>query len=177
MALTISGSAGQSGSLSLNDTTLSSSVTISLAGSLSTVTQPATIPANTSDSNWTLTGMYANSFYKGNLANLTTSKTSGGNITFNTIPNALCISGNCTYVNTLYVKDVGGGGVRIYWPSVLHSGAANDTANYTIVPPYGTLQITVPMQGLAVATSLLSLTSNANTTSAFVVLAYKDAAN
>ena len=169
MPVTLSGSAGQTGSLTLTDSDLNNTVQISLAGTVSVVTAPTSIPSNSSDSNWTLTGMYATSMYKGSLS-LTTSPTT---LTWSSISNALCNTGNATNVNVLYVKNLGTNGVRVYWPSVLHSGNTSDTANYTLVPAYGAMELTIPMLGVAVGTTAIKFASDANTTSAYVAIAYK----
>lgn len=170
MPLTLTGSTGQTGALVLNDSDTNSSVTVSLAGSMSVVTAPANIPANTSDSNWNVNAMYATTMYKNTL----TVNTTVSNLTFASLSNALCQSGNCTKVNSLYIKNLGNEPLQVSWATKLTSGTANGTTEYFSVPAYSIAMFSVPMAGLTVGTTGgISFKTAANSTSAYVVLAYQ----
>ena len=169
MAVTLTGSAGQSGSLTLNDSNLNTSTTLSLSGAMSIQASPANIPANSSDANWTLTGMYATNVYKGSI----TANTSGTTLTWSALNNALCSSGACAKVNLVYVKNLGGENLQVCWPTKLGSGTANSTTDYVTVPPYGIYELQVPMAGIAVTgTSGITFKTAANSTTAYTVIAY-----
>jgi len=170
MALTLTGTAGQTGSLVLTDTDINNTITVSLAGSMTVATAPANIPANTSDSNWNTGQIYSTSIYRSTLS-LTTSNTT---LTWASIGNALCQTGACTKVNVLYIKNLGAEAIQASWSSKLNSGTANSTTDYFVVPAYGIAMFSVPMDGLAVSgTNGLTLKTAANTTSAYVVIAHK----
>lgn len=170
MALTLTGSAGQTGSLVLTDSDINNTISVSLAGTMSVATAPANIPANTSDSNWNTGQIYSTSIYRSTVS-LTTSATT---LTWASIGNALCQTGACSKVNVLYIKNLGAEAVQASWSSKLNSGTANSTTDYMIVPPYGILMVSIPMNGLAVTgTTGLTLKTGANTTSAYVVIAHK----
>jgi hypothetical protein len=170
MPLTLSGSTGQTGSLVLTDTDINSTVSVSLDGSMSVVTAPANIPANTSDTNWNVNAMYATSMYKNTL----TANTTGTALSFSSVPNGLCQTGNCTKVNSLYVKNLGGENLTVSWSSKLNTGTANSTTDGFIVPPYGVAMFSIPMGGLTTAgTSGINFKTSANSTTAYVVLAYQ----
>lgn len=170
MPLTLTGSTGQTGSLVLNDSDTNSSTTVSIAGSMSVVTAPANIPANTSDSNWNVSAMYATNMYKNTL----TVNSTVSNITWSSINNGLCVSGNCTKVNSVYIKNLGSESLQVSWAGKLTSGTANGTTEYFSVPGYSVAMFSIPMAGLTVGTTGgISFKTAANSTTAYVVLAYQ----
>lgn len=157
---TLSGSVGTTGSLTLNDSNVSTSVTQALVSSKSVVAIPTTIPANSSASDWNTDQIYADTFYKGTLTSI--NSTTGTALTMATLSSALCTSTNVTRVQVLSVQNLGNETLKI-------AATAFTDGNIT-VPPYGDVLLRVPMNGVAAPTTI-TFRSGANTTSAFVVLA------
>lgn len=156
----LTGSVGTTGSLNLNDTDVGTSITQPLVSSKSVVETPATIPANSSASGWNTNQIYATNYYKNTLTGI--NSTTGTVLTMNTLSDALCGTVNITRVQVLSVQNLGAESLRI--------AATGLTDGNITVPPYGDIQIRVPMNGVA-APSTITFRSGANTTSAFVVLA------
>lgn len=157
---TLSGSAGTTGSLTLTDSNVSTSVTQPLVSSKSVVAIPANIPANTSATGWNTNQIYSDTFYKGTLTSI--NSTTGTVLTMNTLSDALCTATNVTRIQVLSVQNLGAESLRI--------AATGFTDGNITVPPYGDVLLRVPMNGVA-APSTITFRSGANTTSAFVVLA------
>lgn len=174
MPVTLSGSAGQTGSLTLTDSELNNTITLSLAGSLSVVTG-STVPANSSDANWTTSGMFSTYAYKGSIA----ANSTGTSITWDTLTNALCTTAYASRVNLLYVKNLGASDLYVAGGATkFNSGTANSTTDYLIVPPYSVYMLESPMAGVkANNTSGLTFKTAANTTTnAYVVIGYNQIA-
>lgn len=168
MPVTLSGNAGQTGSLVLTDSDTNNVLSLSLAGSLSATATPNPIPSSPSASD--LQQMYANTAYRNTLT-LTTTYTA---VAWSSLTNALCQGQACAKVNVIYIKNQGANAIHVSWSSKLNSGAANDTGAHVIIPAYGVFMWSVPMDGVAVTgTDALLLKSAATTTSAYVVIAYK----
>lgn len=160
MATTLSGSVGTTGSLTLTDSDVLSSVTQPLVSSKAVTAIPANIPANSSASGWNTNQIYSDTFYKNTLTSI--NATTGTVLTLATLSDALCGSVNVTRTQVLSVQNLGNETLKIA-ASVFSDG------NIT-VPPYGDVQLRVPMNGVASPTNI-TFRSAANTTSAFVVLA------
>lgn len=159
MAKTLTGSVGTTGSLTLTDSDVLSTVTQPLTSSKSVVATPANIPANTSADGWNLNHIYADTFYKGTLTSI--NSTVGTSLTLATLSDALCGTVNCTRTQVLAVTNLGNQTLKI-------AASAFTDGNIT-VPPYGDVQLRVPMNGVASPTTI-TFRSDANTTSAFVVI-------
>ena len=160
MPKTLTGSVGTTGSLTLSDSDVSTSVTQPSVSSKSVVAIPATIPANSSATGWNTNQIYSDTFYKNTLTSI--NSTTGTALTLNALTDALCGTVNCTRVQVLSVQNLGAESLRI--------AATGLTDGNITVPPYGDIQIRIPMNGVA-APSTITFRSGANTTSAFVVLA------
>ena len=160
MPKTLSGSVGTTGSLNLNDSDVGSSITQPLVSSKSVVTAPANIPANSSDTNWNVNQIYSTTFYKGTLTSI--NSTTGTALTLATLTDALCGTVNVTRTHVLSVQNLGNETLKI--------AASTFTDGNITIPPYGDMQLRVPMNGIASPTTI-TFRSGANTTSAFVVLA------
>lgn len=163
MAKTLSGSVGTTGSLTLNDTDVSTTITQPLVSSKSVVAIPANIPANTSSTGWNVNQIYSNSFYRGTLTSV--NSTTGTVLTLATLPDGLCGTVNCTRIQAMAVTNLGNETLKI-------QAAAFSDGNIT-VPPYGDVTLRVPMNGVGVS-GTVTFRSAANTTSAFVVIANND---
>lgn len=157
---TIQGSVGTTGSLTLTDSNLSTSVTQPLASSKVVVDVPANIPANSSSSGWNVNQIYSTSFYKGTLTSI--NSTTGTSLTYTSLGDALCGTANATRVQVLFVQNLGAESLKIQ--------AANFTDGNITVPPYGDIMLRAPMNGVAVS-GTITFRSGANTTSAFVTIA------
>lgn len=160
MPKTLTGSVGTTGSLTLSDSDTSTSVTQPMVSSKSVVAIPATIPANSSATGWNTNQIYSDTFYKSTLTSI--NSTTGTALTLSAISDALCDTVSCTRVQVLSVQNLGAESLKI-------AASAFTDGNITI-PPYGDIQLRVPMNGVAAPTTI-TFRSGANTTSAFVVLA------
>jgi len=160
MPKTLSGSVGTTGSLSLNDSDVLTSITQPLASSKSVVTAPANIPANSSADGWNVDQIYSTTFYKNTLTSI--NSTTGTVLTLATLTDALCGTVNVNRTHVLSVQNLGNETLKV--------NASTFTDGNVTIPPYGDMQIRVPMNGIASPTTI-TFRSGANTTSAFVVLA------
>lgn len=160
MPKTLSGSVGTTGSLSLDDSDVGTSITQPLVSSKSVVATPSTIPANASASGWNVNQIYSNTFYKNTLTSI--NSTTGTVLTMASIPDALCGTVNVNRTHVLSVQNLGNETLRV--------NASVFTDGNITVPPYGDVLLRVPMNGVASPTTI-TFRSLANTTSAFVVLA------
>lgn len=160
MPKTLSGSVGTTGSLSLNDSDVLTSITQPLVSSKSVVTAPANIPANSSAAGWNVDQIYSTTFYKNTLTSI--NSTTGTVLTLATLTDALCGTVNVTRTHVLSVQNLGNETLKV--------NASTFTDGNVTIPPYGDMQIRVPMNGIASPTTI-TFRSGANTTSAFVVLA------
>lgn len=160
MPKTLSGSVGTTGSLSLNDSDVLTSIAQPLVSSKSVVAAPANIPANSSAAGWNVDQIYSTTFYKNTLTSI--NSTTGTVLTLATLTDALCGTVNVTRTHVLSVQNLGNETLKV--------NASTFTDGNVTIPPYGDMQIRVPMNGIASPTTI-TFRSGANTTSAFVVLA------
>jgi hypothetical protein len=167
MPITASGVISASTSMTLTDSDVNSTSTVTQSNSLSSVTKPSTLP--TAPTATEQTYMYADRIFKKTylaVSNVTATTVLLGS----TFPDLFCNTGNITYINSVSVKNSSNAPINFVFNDL--TGATGDIIK---VPAYGYVQIGAPLNGITVAAANFTLqcASAGLTADATVTIAYQ----
>ena len=167
MAITASGVINATTSMTLTDSDVNSTSTVTQSNSLSSVARPSTGPPATPTAT-EQTYMYANRIFKktytGIAANATTT------VPLTSFPDLFCNTGTISKINSVSVKNTSNMPINFVFDNL--TGATGDIIK---VPAYGYAQIGAPLDGITVTAANFTLTcATANSTAdAQVTIAYQ----
>lgn len=167
MAITASGVINATTSMTLTDSDVNSTSTVTQSNSLSSVTRPSTgVPASPTATE--LTYMYADRIFKKTYTGISAS--SATTVSLSSFPDLFCNTGTISKINSVSVKNTSNMPLKFVFDDL--TGATGDIIK---VPAYGYVQVGAALDGIAVTSANFTLQcATANSTAdAQVTIAYQ----